>query len=141
MNSQTDPNQIVVAMLYNNALGHARDCDMHAAAELSAAASAIPGGPCEVPVLACKAHFAIGDLQSAEIFLEDARSRGAVGELLDPMRREIDRSKRIGQSGKVCALSVIPGKPHPGASWRMSFSNWIERTAYEICQSIRDRKS
>ena len=138
MNGQSDSSQIVVAMLYNNALGHARDGDMHAAAELVASACAIPGGPCEVPILACKVHFAIGDFLSAEIFLEDARRRGADGNILDPMRREIDRSNRIRNNGRVSALDTIPGRMEPGASWRMAFSDWIERTAFEICQHLRD---
>jgi hypothetical protein len=138
MNSQSDPSQTVVAMLYNNAIGHARDGDMHAVAVLVVTACAIPGGPCEVPVLACKIHFGIGDLQSAEMFLEDARSRGADGEILNPMRREIDHSNRISRNGRVSALDTIPGKMESGASWRMAFSDWIERTAFEICQHLRD---
>jgi hypothetical protein len=54
------------------------------------------------------------------------------------MRREIDRSKRIAKNGRVSALAAIPGRPHSGASWRVALSDWIERTAHEICQEMRD---
>jgi len=131
------PEAVLAAALFNSGLEEYRagqtDDALNAFAE---AARLAPGSP-QYAIVACKANFGLGRWDEARLYLKSAETSGLEAETNRRMSRAIDRASAVCESTRV-PVRFEPGPPDPpGASWTLSFCDWLESVVHEFCQELR----
>jgi len=128
----------LATLLFNTGVEASRVGRRDEAVEAFTSAARLEPSDLRFAIVACKACFAVGRLEDAEVYLKGAKSLGAGEEQLLRMSKAIKRAAVVQASDRVPACFEPGVMEQPGASWILAFCNWLESVVHEICEDLRE---
>lgn len=131
------PEQVLATLLFNAGLEAARAGRHEEAQEAFQSATHLQPSDSRFAIVACKACFAAGQFSKARAYLEKAEAAGVDDETTQRMSQAIQRAVAVEASEHV-PVRFEPGPMDtPGASWILTFCDWLEGIVHELCQDLR----